>query len=162
MRPYLFPCLYTLHCAFGAYSLKFKGSYDAASPPCLYTLHPTLYTAPLARKAIRLLGQYIIRMQSLASLFISLPPQEVLISLCSNDLLRCTIGAQVVYVVVIIIRVVVFKIQRLRFGCSLIGAPTSFVSEWGEEKRRQPQRAERVLSCKPVSTRSGGNLFRRT
>ena len=38
-------------------------------------------------------------------------------------------------------------------GCPLIGAPTSFVSEWGEEKRRQPQRAERVLCCKPVSTR---------
>ena len=53
------------------------------------------------------------------------------------------------------------------FGCPLIGAPTSFngvsekansflgciVSEWGEEKRRQPQRAERVLCCKPVLTR---------
>ena len=33
-------------------------------------------------------------------------------------------------------------------------APTSFVSEWEEEKRRQPQRAERVLCCKSVSTRA--------
>ena len=41
----------------------------------------------------------------------------------------------------------------------LIGAPTSFVSERGEEKRRQAQRAERVLCCKPVSTKERGYLI---
>ena len=35
----------------------------------------------------------------------------------------------------------IYQIQRT----SPNRAPTSFVSEWGEEKRRQPQRAERVL-----------------
>ena len=40
-----------------------------------------------------------------------------------------------------LIRVVVFKIQRSRFGCAPLGAPEKFVTFLGEEEVRRPQRA---------------------
>ena len=42
----------------------------------------------------------------------------------------------------------------LRFSARApIGVPTSFVSEWGEEKWRQAKLVARVSSCKPISTK---------
>ena len=38
-------------------------------------------------------------------------------------------------------RVVASKIQRSRFGCSPLGPPEKFVTFWGEEEVRRPQRA---------------------